>query len=83
MACRSCDIDDGASLWHLTLDTPAAQRFWQHHPRMRALPVRDLELDGQPVVSSGFVSVDGSAKLEILSKRDTYEILHVHGDTKP
>lgn len=82
MACRSCDIDDGASLWHLALDTPAAQRFWQHHPRMRALPVRDIELDGQPVVSSGFVSLDGSAKLEILSKRDTYEILHVHGDTK-
>lgn len=77
MTCRSCGSENSASLWHLVLDTPVAQQFWRRHPRMRALPVREVEVDGRAVLLSGFASADDGSKMEVLSARETYEILHV------
>jgi RNA polymerase sigma factor (sigma-70 family) len=80
MRCRSCHTEDSASLWHLTLDTPAAQRFWRRHPRMRALPVVEVAAAGQQALLTGFESLDDASRLEIISARDSYAILHIHGD---
>jgi hypothetical protein len=46
---------------------------------MRALPVREVEVDGRLAMLSGFASSDSSARLDILSATHTYEILHVDG----
>jgi RNA polymerase sigma factor (sigma-70 family) len=83
MVCPTCEVDDAATPWHLTLDTPAAQRFWHRHPHMRALPTRDIEFAGQPALVTGFESIAEHARLEIISARDTWELLRVHGDEQP
>lgn len=80
--CSVCGELDTASLWHLTLDTPAAQRFWRRYPRMRALPVLEIEAEGRTALLSGFVSLDAGARLEVLSARDTYEILRIDGSVQ-
>ena len=79
-ACSSCGRRGGASAWHLALDTPTAMRFWRRHPRMRALPIRELAFDGRPALLTGFESCDGNARLELVSARDTYEVLRVEGE---
>ncbi|MDQ3614910.1 MAG: RNA polymerase sigma factor [Chloroflexota bacterium] len=79
LLCRACGLESGASLWHLLIDTPVAQQFWRRYPRMRALPVREVEVDGRLAMLSGFASSDSSARLDILSATHTYEILHVDG----
>lgn len=79
LLCHACGLENGASLWHLLLDTPIVQQFWRRHPRMQALPVREVEVDGRAAMLSGFASSDASARLEILSASHTYEILHVDG----
>jgi hypothetical protein len=57
-ACPTCDLsEDVNSPWHLTIDTEAAQQFWRRHPRMRALPARAVDLDGQPAVLTRFQSL--------------------------
>lgn len=77
--CPGCDALNTASMWHLTLDTPQAQRFWRRHPRMHALPVTELEFEGRSALHTGFVSRDGTARLDVIADRDTYEVMRIDG----
>jgi RNA polymerase sigma-70 factor (ECF subfamily) len=77
LRCDKCAIFDTASPWHMALDTSEAQRFWRRCPRMRAIPVQATELNGRAVLVTGFESVVGNERLEIISACDTYELLHV------
>ncbi|WIG60828.1 MAG: hypothetical protein OJF49_003576 [Ktedonobacterales bacterium] len=74
--CLRCEWGDSATPWHLALDTAPAQRFWRRHPRMRALTTRLLEFDGRPALHTGFQSTDGAARLDLISARDTHEVLY-------
>ncbi|HEY7093499.1 MAG TPA: RNA polymerase sigma factor [Ktedonobacterales bacterium] len=78
--CPTCDLLDGGSPWHLSLDTPEAQRFWRRHPRMRALPTREVETGGRPALVIGYESVTSGARLEIIADRATYQTLQVYGE---
>jgi RNA polymerase sigma factor (sigma-70 family) len=74
--CPRCGVIDCASPWHLALDTIQAIQFWRRHPRMRALPVRALDFAGRPAVWTGFESGGDHARLDIITARDTLEVLH-------
>lgn len=75
--CPLCGRMDGASAWHLALDTPEAQRFWRRYPRIRALPMHGIECDGRAAVVTGFEAVDTHARLEIISDTTLYTVLQV------
>lgn len=75
MQCPVCGGIDNATAWHLALDTVEAQRFWKRHPRIRALPIRLVETEGHPVVVTGFESVGGQARIDILSDAESYAVL--------
>jgi uncharacterized protein YfaP (DUF2135 family) len=45
---------------------------------MRALPIREVEADGQPAFVTGFASADGSAHVEIVTARGSLRPLRVH-----
>jgi len=76
VTCPRCGITDCASPWHLALDTTQAIQFWRRHPRMRALPVQTLDFGGRPAVWTGFESGSDHARLDIITSRDTLEVLH-------
>lgn len=76
ISCPRCGPIDGATPWHLALDTSPAIRFWRRHPRIRALPVRTLDYEGRPAVLTGFESGDDHARVEIIWARDTLDVLH-------
>lgn len=78
--CPRCSDRDAASLGHLLLDLPAAQRFWRRHPRMRALPLRAVEHAGRPSLIGGFESVADHTRLEVISDRETYAVLGIAGE---
>jgi hypothetical protein len=63
----------------LTLQLPAAQRFWREHPRMRFVPEREIDIGGQAAVVSGFESLSDSARLEVVALRDTFEVISING----
>lgn len=79
--CPNCGPVDTSSAWHLALDTVEAQRFWRRYPRMRALPMVRVERNNRPAIATGFASVDGGARLHIVSDAATYATLYVeaHG----
>jgi len=79
MWCPRCEIGD-LETWHsLTLSLPEARRFWREHPRMRFLPERAVEVEGCPAVLTGFESLTGSARLEVVSLRDTLQVVRIKG----
>ena len=63
----------------LLLCTPAGRAFWRTHERIRALPERAVEVDGQAALVKRFESVAGTGWLDLLVARDTYQLLAVHG----
>lgn len=77
LVCPTCGSVDGASAWHLALDTAEAQRFWQRHPRMRALRVREVEAEGRPALITGFESVDTTARVVLTVDTRSYRVLRV------
>ncbi len=66
--------------WHsLTWSLPEARAFWRDNPRMRFMPAREIEFGGSPAVVTGFESVTGSARLDVVSLRDTLEVVSING----
>jgi hypothetical protein len=75
--CPACDFVSHISLDGLVLWLPQAQRFWRAHPRVHKLPDCEVEAAGRPAVVTRLASVDGAARLDVVSASDTYEVLHV------
>lgn len=77
LRCPCCDVEDHET-WHsLTWSMPQVQRLWREHPRMRFLPVREIEAAGSPAVVTRFESLDATAWVEVVSLRDTCRVLRV------
>jgi RNA polymerase sigma-70 factor (ECF subfamily) len=79
IACDSCGYANDLTLTGLALWSPEGRRFWRAHPRLRALPEREVESAGRAALVTSFESVVDAARLDVVSARDTYEILSVHG----
>ncbi len=78
--CAACGEETSSSFKGLMLNRPEAQRFWQRHRRMRALPLSEVDTAGQPALVARFESVTSAARLDILSAWDTLAVLRVEGD---
>lgn len=76
--CERCDVTCSMRLSNLTLYLPQAWRFWRAHPRIRTLPDRVVDVGGQMALVTRFQSVTGATGLDIVTARDTYEVLGVH-----
>jgi RNA polymerase sigma factor (sigma-70 family) len=74
----SCAIENTSSLRNLALSTPEGRQFWKEHPRIRLRQQRRAEYEGCDVLITTYESVNGSATLDTVMKRATFEILAVH-----
>jgi hypothetical protein len=77
--CDLCDSGSYQSLEGMVLDRPDGQAFFQAHPRIRALPQREVERDGVPVIVVSYESLLDSASYDVVVARDSYETLAVSG----
>ena len=76
--CERCDSTSYITHRGLVRCLPEARRFWQEHPRLRSLPERELEVDGVMGIVTGFQSITGQARLDVISLRETLEVVKVH-----
>lgn len=77
--CDHCGMTPSESLTGLVLCLPEGRRFWREHQRIRALPTREIAVAGRPAFVTSFESLGSVARLDVLSARDTYALLGVHG----
>jgi hypothetical protein len=78
--CPACGRGHGATLGGLLLARPEARRFWRAHPRLRLLPVREVEVAGTPALVAGFEAVGGGARWEAVCTRATLAVMAVYGE---
>jgi Zn finger protein HypA/HybF involved in hydrogenase expression len=82
LRCPSCGWASNKSLSGLVIGSPEAQRFWREYPRMRTLPVFEIEVQGSPALVTRLQSVTNNAEMTVISRRETFEILEVHTNVK-
>ena len=76
--CEHCNYCPGSNSWSaLALSFPMVRKFWRAHPRMRALPERNLEIAGCPAILTGFESVTDNAKIEIAFAKKTFDVIEL------
>ena len=77
LECEGCRVRD-LETWHsISWSLPETRRFWRDHPRMRFLPVREIEAAGSPAVVTSFESVTDRGRLDAVMRRDTLEVLRI------
>lgn len=76
--CEHCGAIASESLMGLSLCLPEIQQFWKTHSRIHTLPLRKLESNGCSMYLTRIESLTSSAKLDVLAKCDTFEVVRIH-----
>jgi RNA polymerase sigma-70 factor (ECF subfamily) len=79
VTCGYCGLRNTQSHAGLILASAQGQAFWRTHPRIRLLPEREVEIQGRAALVTSFASVTDGARFEVVSARETYEVLRVYG----
>jgi hypothetical protein len=66
-----------SSVTGLALALPEVRAFAREHPRLRALPEREIERDGRSAVVLRFEDVRGSAGVDVVFARERVRLLEV------
>jgi RNA polymerase sigma factor (sigma-70 family) len=77
--CAACDTLNMGDVAARILALPEGRRFCREHARIRRLPEREVEAMGGPAIVTTFESVTGEARLEVVTARDVFEIISIHG----
>ena len=76
-SCHDCRRTNYTSLACVSLALPEVQRFWREHPRMRLLPLQQLdEVEGQPTILVTHESVETARRINVLFGLHTYQFLN-------
>ena len=78
LVCARCDGGSSITLRMFAQSQPEVRAFWKRHPRMRSLPYREVELNGVPAVVITFESLGEPACVDVLTTRDTWEVIKVN-----
>jgi RNA polymerase sigma factor (sigma-70 family) len=76
--CPTCGVLNDLTLRGLVLALPEGLRFWRDHPRIRTLPERAVEAGGRDAIVTSFHSVVDRAGLDVVSARDSFEVIGVY-----
>jgi len=77
--CQACHTSVWSSLGSLALSLPEGQRFWQHYPRIHALPEHDIEVDGSAAIVKTYQERAGSARFDVVFARNTLDVIRIFG----
>lgn len=69
----SCNM----TLAQFALSLPEGLRFWREHPRLRSLPVHEIESAGRLALVRSFEGATDGARLDIVVSRETWEPIEI------
>lgn len=79
IACSHCASLTQTYLECLALVLPETQQFIHEHPRIHTLPECEIEIDGRLALVTTFESITDNARLTVISAKDNFEVLRIHG----
>jgi len=62
----------------IALCLPEGQRFWKAHPKIRLQSTAEINSAGSSAIVSSFASLLDSARFDVVTTRDTIEVIGVH-----
>lgn len=74
--CPTCNWGKQADLEALASSFPTAIRFWRNHPRMKTLPVHQIEYHGAPASVVRYQAMNDNAELELIFHAMTFALLN-------
>src|SRR5687768_1803598 len=77
--CESCGDATSAAYLGVLLNLPAVRQFWSERRRIRRLHQREVEAAGVAAIVTRFESLSDSALLDVVSTRDTLELVGIYG----
>jgi len=76
--CEDCNSCFSTARAAIALAMPEGREFWRKHPRIRFRPGAEIETHNQQAIVSSFESATGSARLDVVTARHTFEVISVH-----
>lgn len=81
--CEACGEYVSSSAKGLITSLPEVQRFRRDHFRIRTLTDHEIDAAGQAAVVTRFEAVASSARLDVVSLRDTFQVIGIYGNQEP
>ena len=78
--CTACGSLSETTLEGLVLAMPEVRRFWREHPRIRLLPAREVDAEGEPAAVTTFESRSSRARVDVVSARRDWRVLGVYAE---
>jgi hypothetical protein len=78
LQCPACRWASNKALSALVFSLPEVQRFWRDHPRIRSLPIQEIEVDGTLAFVRRLQSVNDNAELTVIARYDSFDPIHIH-----
>jgi RNA polymerase sigma-70 factor (ECF subfamily) len=76
--CEACKTIFSTARVAIALCLPAGREFWRKHPRIRLRPSPEIEVDGRTTTLTRLESLSDSARLDVITDRETYQVIAVH-----
>jgi RNA polymerase sigma factor (sigma-70 family) len=83
VACETCGEELSSSLGGLALALPEVISARRRDPRLRSLPVREVERDGERAMVVGFAGRDGIEQVSAVFSRVSKRLMHVSARQAP
>jgi RNA polymerase sigma-70 factor (ECF subfamily) len=81
--CHSCSEIGWTALGEMLRGSGEMQLFQREHPKVRMLPGRQVEAGGRAAIVTSFESLTAAARIDVVTARDTFEVIGVHGAPSP
>jgi RNA polymerase sigma factor (sigma-70 family) len=78
VTCAHCGETTSTAHAAIALCLPEGQHFWKTHPKMRLQPAAEINAAGSEALVSSFASLTDSARIDVVTTRDTVEVIGVH-----
>jgi RNA polymerase sigma factor (sigma-70 family) len=78
ITCEHCGETTSTAHAAIALGLPEGQRFWKAHPKIRLQSTAEINSAGSSAIVSSFASLTDSARFDVVTTRDTVEVIGVH-----
>jgi RNA polymerase sigma-70 factor (ECF subfamily) len=76
--CAACGALATTARAAMALCMPQGREFWRRHPKIRLHSSPTVEAKGHAAVVSSLESLSDSARLDVITDRETYEVIAIH-----
>jgi RNA polymerase sigma-70 factor (ECF subfamily) len=76
--CNVCNAGYSTARAAIALSMPEGREFWRRHPRIHLRSSTQIERAGRAAVLTSFESLTESARLDVITDRETYEVIGIH-----